>query len=103
MIFLFFGPSLALLEAELAPFKDWAKSSSSSLLDHPHNAAIKINDYDDDCLCLCLCIHQKSESEVMIFNPKSITDFNQFEGTIWANATWWKKFVKNVTLVRRKY
>ena len=35
-------------------------------------------------LCLCLCIHQKSESEVMIFNPKSITDFNQFEGTVWA-------------------
>ena len=25
MIFLFFGTSLALLEAELAPFKDWAK------------------------------------------------------------------------------
>ena len=29
-------------KAELAPFKDWAKSSSSSSLDHPHNAA------DDD-------------------------------------------------------
>ena len=26
------------METELAPFKDWAKSSSSSLLDHPHNA-----------------------------------------------------------------
>ena len=43
MIFLFFKTSLALLEAELASFKDWAKrfSSSSSSLDHPHNGAIK--------------------------------------------------------------
>ena len=42
-------------------------------------------------LCLCLCIHQKSESEVMIFNPKSITDFNQFEGTIWAKCNMMEK------------
>ena len=41
--------------------------------------------------CLCLCIHQKSESEVMIFNPKSITDFNQFEGTIWAKCNMMEK------------
>ena len=36
--FPFFGTSLALLEAELAPFKDWAKSSSSSslLFESPH-------------------------------------------------------------------
>ena len=48
MIFLFLKPSLALLEAKLAPFKDWAKSSSSSLLYHPQNAVMKNNDFDDD-------------------------------------------------------
>ena len=31
MIFLFFGTSLALLEAELAPFKDWEDISSEQL------------------------------------------------------------------------
>ena len=30
MIFSFFGTSVALLEAELSPFKDWAQKSSSS-------------------------------------------------------------------------
>ena len=35
--------SVALLEADLGPFKDWAKSSSSSSLDHPHNAAIYVH------------------------------------------------------------
>ena len=38
---IFFKASLPLPEAELAPFKDWAKSSSSSSLDHPHNRAIR--------------------------------------------------------------
>ena len=41
MIFLFFWNLSSLLEAELGPFKDRAKSSSSSSLDHPHNAAIR--------------------------------------------------------------
>ena len=36
LVFLWsFGTSPALLEAELAPFKDWAKLSSSSSFDHP--------------------------------------------------------------------
>ena len=31
MIFLFFGTSLALLEAELAPFKDWQEIEFSNV------------------------------------------------------------------------
>ena len=60
MIFLFLKTSLALLEAELAPFKDWAKSSSS--LDHPHNAAIRLDGTTFRIPCLNIYINRRGQN-----------------------------------------
>ena len=43
MIFLFFGTSLALLEAELAPFKDWEEIG-----DFRKFLGTRLDDDDDD-------------------------------------------------------
>ena len=39
------------------------------------------------------------ESQVVIFDSKSIIDLNQFEGTIWAKHYTGNKLVKIMTLV----
>ena len=46
MIFLFFGTSLALLEAELAPFKDWEEIGN--IWDFRKFLSTRHDDDDDD-------------------------------------------------------
>ena len=46
MIFFFFGTSLALLEAELAPFKDWEEISD--IWDFRKFPLTRLDDDDDD-------------------------------------------------------
>ena len=61
MIFLFFGTSLALLEAELGPFKDLAKSTSSSEF-NPEN-------YE----------HVKSSPSLKVWSHENVKDTVKFD------------------------
>ena len=96
MILLFLKPSLALLEAELAPFKDWAKSSSSSLLDHPHNAA---DENDDDLPNLLTGLTRLPEGLERVLKKGKSSEFNpeNYEHVKSSPSfkVWWHESIKD--------